>query len=98
MWQTRTLLYCTLSLALVVVIALPVFSMRLAFTDSGNDPVSLTTRQSYDMLAEGFGPGFNGPLVLAPELPARTLPATHLAAQDILTAFGRRLASETGRL
>src|SRR6202453_3149157 len=94
--QRRPLLCGTASLAVLVVIALPVFSMRLAFTDSGNDPVSLTTRQSYDMLAEGFGPGFNGPLVLAAELPARTLPATHLAAQDTLTAFGRRLASVPG--
>ena len=94
--QRRPLLCGTASLAVLVVIALPVFSMRLAFTDSGNDPVSLTTRQSYDLLAEGFGPGFNGPLVLAAELPARTLPATHLAAQDILTAFGRRLASVPG--
>jgi putative drug exporter of the RND superfamily len=41
------------------------FSMRLAFTDAGNNPTSLTTRQAYDLLAEGFGPGFNGPLVVA---------------------------------
>ena len=44
---------------------LPLFSMRLAFTDAGNDPTSLTTRQAYDLLAQGFGPGFNGPLVIA---------------------------------
>ena len=50
--------------------------MRLAFTDSGNDPTNLTTRQAYDLLSDGFGPGFNGPLVLAAELPggARTAP------------------------
>jgi len=44
--------------------------MRLAFTDAGNDPPSLTTRQAFDLLAQGFGPGFNGPLVVAVELPA----------------------------
>jgi putative drug exporter of the RND superfamily len=94
--QRRPLLCGATSLAVLVVIALPLFSMRLAFTDSGNDPVSLTTRQSYDLLAEGFGPGFNGPLVLAAELPARTLPAKDIAAQHALTAFGQRLASVPG--
>ena len=42
--------------------------MRLAFTDAGNDPTSLTTRQAYDLLAQGFGPGFNGPLVIAADM------------------------------
>ena len=42
--------------------------MRLAFTDSSNDPTSLTTRQAYDLLAQGFGPGFNGPLVIAADM------------------------------
>jgi putative drug exporter of the RND superfamily len=52
-----------------LLLAIPVFSMRLAFTDAGNDPTSLTTRQAYDLLAQGFGPGFNGPLVVAVALP-----------------------------
>jgi putative drug exporter of the RND superfamily len=46
----------------------PLFSMRLAFSDAGNDPASLTTRQAYDRLAEGFGTGFNGPLIVAADL------------------------------
>ncbi len=49
----------------LVALALPLFSMRLEFTDAGNDPANLTTRQAYDLLAQGFGPGFNGPLVVA---------------------------------
>jgi putative drug exporter of the RND superfamily len=53
------------SVAVLVLLAVPLFSMRLAFSDSGNDPTSLTTRQAYDLLATGFGPGFNGPLVVA---------------------------------
>jgi RND superfamily putative drug exporter len=57
--------------ALVCLLALivPFFSMRLAFTDAGNDPTSTTTRQAYDALATGFGPGFNGPLILAASVP-----------------------------
>lgn len=54
----------------LVVLALPMFSMRQAFTDAGNDPTSTTTRQAYDALATGFGPGFNGPLVVAASVPA----------------------------
>ena len=59
------------ALLVLVVLAIPLFSMRLAFTDAGNDPTSLTTRQAYDLLAEGFGPGFNGPLVIAAPAPAQ---------------------------
>jgi RND superfamily putative drug exporter len=61
----RAVLSATL---ILVVLALPLFSMRLAFTDAGNDPPSLTTRQAYDLLAQGFGPGANGPLVVAASL------------------------------
>ena len=57
------------SLLVLLLLAIPLFSMRLAFTDAGNDPPSLTTRQAFDLLAEGFGPGFNGPLVIAAQLP-----------------------------
>jgi len=52
----------------LVALAIPLFSMRLAFTDASNDPTSLTTRQAYDLLAEGFVPDSNGPLVVAAPL------------------------------
>ncbi|MFJ7628292.1 MMPL family transporter [Streptomyces sp. NPDC097595] len=42
----------------------PALGMRLGFADSGNDPAKTTSRHAYDLLAEGFGPGFNGPLVV----------------------------------
>jgi RND superfamily putative drug exporter len=51
-------------------LAIPLFSIRLGFSDDGNAATSTTTRRAYDLLAEGFGPGFNGPLVLASEVPA----------------------------
>jgi putative drug exporter of the RND superfamily len=65
----RSVLSATLVLA---VLAIPLFSMRLAFTDAGNDPPSLTTRQAYDLLAKGFGPGTNGPLIVAAALSGGT--------------------------
>ncbi len=53
---------------LLVVLAAPVFAMRLGVADLGNDPTSMTTRRAYDILSEGFGPGFNGPLLVASNL------------------------------
>lgn len=50
------------ALVVMAVLALPVLSLRLGATDQGNDDASTTTRKAYDLLAEGFGPGFNGPL------------------------------------
>ena len=66
--QRRAWLTGTLAVIVLVVLALPMFSMRLAFTDAGNDPTNQTTRQAYDLLAQGFGPGFNGPLVVAVDM------------------------------
>jgi putative drug exporter of the RND superfamily len=43
--------------------------MRLAFADAGNNPTSDTTRRAYDLLVDGFGPGFNGPMILAVDMP-----------------------------
>ncbi len=74
--QHRPWVAGTAALAALVVLILPIFSMRLAFTDSGNDPTSLTTRQAYDLLAQGFGPGFNGPLVIAVEASGSGQPST----------------------
>ena len=50
--------------AVMLVLAIPLLSLRLGSSDQGNDPASSTTRQAYDLLADGFGPGFNGPLLL----------------------------------
>ena len=52
----------------LIVLALPLFSLELGMADNGNSPETMTTRRSFDLLAKGFGPGFNGPLVLAIEL------------------------------
>jgi RND superfamily putative drug exporter len=51
-----------LALVVMLVLAIPVLSIRLGTSDQGNHSDTTTTRQAYDLLAEGFGPGFNGPL------------------------------------
>jgi len=52
------------ALLAIVLIALPVFSLNLGISDQGSDPAGTTTRTAYDLLAQGFGPGFNGPLAV----------------------------------
>jgi RND superfamily putative drug exporter len=56
------------ALALMLTLASPVLALRLGLTDAGNDPAGTTTRKAYDLLASGFGPGSNGPLVLVARL------------------------------
>ncbi|WP_225799261.1 MMPL family transporter [Streptomyces sp. NK15101] len=46
------------------VLALPTLSLHLGTSDQGNGPATATTRKAYDLLADGFGPGVNGPLTL----------------------------------
>jgi putative drug exporter of the RND superfamily len=55
--------------AILLALAAPALGMRLGFPDAGNDPEDTMTRQSYDLISEGFGPGANGPIVIAAEVP-----------------------------
>ena len=52
------------ALVIIVVLALPFFSLRLGSADQGTDPAGTPTRVAFDMLSKGFGPGFTGPLML----------------------------------
>ena len=72
--------------AVLVFLAVPIFGLRLGFSDEGNYPEDTTTRQAYDLLAEGFGPGFNGTLVLASEVPEGLDPAVLQGVTDALAA------------
>ncbi|MGH8973080.1 MAG: MMPL family transporter [Acidimicrobiia bacterium] len=67
------------SLAVLGALTLPLASLRLGMTDAGNDPPASTTRRAYDLLADGFGAGFNGPLMVVVDL-AAVDPATRQAA------------------
>ncbi len=81
--ERHTALRATVGLLVVVVIALPGLTLRLGLDDAGTDPASSTTRQAYDLLAKGFGPGFNGPLQLVATI--------HGSADEV--AFSRVLAA-----
>ncbi|ROP50819.1 MMPL family transporter [Streptomyces sp. PanSC9] len=62
--ERRPKLLGSLAVAVVALLALPTLSLHLGTSDQGNDPRASTTRKAYDLLAEGFGPGVNGPLTL----------------------------------
>ena len=53
------------SVVLLGALAAPMFSLRLGFSDNGNADKSTDVRRAYDLISEGFGPGFNGPLYIA---------------------------------
>lgn len=55
-------------LAVLVLMSIPLFSIRLGFADASGSSTERSSRRAYDLLSEGFGPGFNGPLLLATEL------------------------------
>ena len=75
--------------AVLLALAAPALGMRLGFPDAGNDPPETMTRQSYDLISEGFGPGANGPLVLVAELPDPS-------AKDDVDALAVTLRKEDG--
>jgi putative drug exporter of the RND superfamily len=50
--------------ALLLLLSVPALDMRVGSADAGNNPTTLTSRHAYDLLTEGFGPGFNGPLAV----------------------------------
>jgi RND superfamily putative drug exporter len=57
------------SVVLLLILAVPATGMNLGLSDAGNLPEQNTARKSYDLLSEGFGPGFNGPLLVVAETP-----------------------------
>ncbi len=64
----RPAVFAGVAALVMIIIAIPFFSMRLGSADAGTDPTSTTTRQAYDLLAKGFGPGYNGPLELVAQI------------------------------
>ncbi len=75
--------------AVLAALAIPVLGLRLGFADEGNLSTDTSARQAYDLLAEGFGPGYNGPLIVAAELAPGTTPAE-------LERVGAALAADEG--
>ncbi len=62
--QRAPLLFLAVSLGLLLLLSVPVLRMNLGVSDSGDNPTSYTSRRAYDLLSQGFGPGFNGPILV----------------------------------
>jgi putative drug exporter of the RND superfamily len=75
-----------IGVVVLLLLAIPVFSLRLGFSDESNFEEDTTTKQAYDLLASGFGPGFNGPFILAAEVPEGTDLASLSAITDAVDA------------
>jgi RND superfamily putative drug exporter len=72
---SRPLPAMLVSLAVLGAVAIPALHMKLGLPDGGSKPTSSTERRAYDLLTEGFGPGFNGTLTVVVDAP-------HLSAQE----------------
>jgi len=102
--QARPRSLAVASIAVMCVFLIPFFTMRLDSSDAGNDPSNTTTYHAFNMLAAGFGAGFNGPLLVAVELhganPHTALPAVRSAVEgthDVATVSEPRI-SPSGRV
>ncbi len=84
--QRRPWPLAIVSTAVMVALLLPVFGLRLESSDAGNDPSGTNTREAFDLLAQGFGAGFNGPLLIVTELPSQNQAA---AQEAISTAVAK---------
>jgi RND superfamily putative drug exporter len=82
--ERRPVVYFAGALVVLVALAIPFFSMELGMPDDGTAPTSETRRRAYDLLAEGFGPGFNGPLLLSVEIDD---PAALAGLEDLTAAI-----------
>jgi len=70
------------TLALLIPLIVPFFSLNLGQEDIGATPKSTTERQAYDLMAEGFGPGYNGPLLVAVKLGTPPKPSSEYTSQQ----------------
>ena len=68
MIQRRSWFAAIAGLVVLLLMSIPLFSIRLGFADASAGGTDRSSRRAYDLLSEGFGPGFNGPLLLATEL------------------------------
>jgi putative drug exporter of the RND superfamily len=87
--QRRPVLSAVLSGALLLALCIPTLSLRLGSNDAGTDPAGTTTREAYDLLAEGFGPGFSGPFSIVAALPSK-------GDDEGLVALSKSLENEKG--
>ncbi len=91
--QRRPLVAGLAALAVLLVLAAPATDMRFGMPDAGNGPTELTSRRAYDLVSEGFGPGANGPFLVAVDLAGAD---DEVAASEAVEALAADLAGTDG--
>jgi len=94
----RPAVFAAVAALVMIVLAIPFFSMRLGSADAGSDPASSTTRKAYDLLARGFGPGYNGPLQLVAQISSSSQRAGFLRAEEAVARTPGVVGSTTPHL
>ena len=89
MIQRRPYIPAILSLLVVLILAIPVLSLRQGFADDSGKPAGSPARIAYDLRAEGFGPGINGPFLVVADL-------THATAPDAYAQIVKGLSATEG--
>ncbi|MGA8117949.1 MAG: MMPL family transporter [Actinocatenispora sp.] len=80
------------SVVVLVVLALPVFSLQLGQLDASSNPTSDSSRRAYDLMSDAFGPGINGPMAVVAELPRKSQQAN----QQTLTSLRKSMQDTRG--
>jgi putative drug exporter of the RND superfamily len=80
--ESRPVPIAIVGIVVMGLIAVPFFSMRLGASDAGSDPTGSTTRNAYELLAKGFGPGYNGPLQLVAQVKGASQKAAFVRVTD----------------
>src|SRR5262249_42853264 len=91
----RPWLFLTTGLLLLGLLAVPVASMHLGHVDAGAKSTTSTDRRAYDLIAEGFGPGANGPVTVVTQLDSQQV-ADQAQRQDLATSLQHDLAAVPG--
>ncbi|HEX2893480.1 MAG TPA: MMPL family transporter [Marmoricola sp.] len=81
--QRRPWPYAVAAVALLATLAVPLLDLRLGTADDGSAPAGSTERAAYDLVAESFGPGWTGPLLVTAEYPGSTTTHTRVAASAL---------------
>jgi RND superfamily putative drug exporter len=94
----RPAVFATVAAAVMILIAIPFFHLRLGSADAGTDPTNTTTRKAYDLLAKGFGPGYNGPLQLVAQINGPAQAAAFIRTERAVAATPGVVGSAPARI
>ena len=103
--QDNKVPFAIAALVVMLALAIPALGLRLGSSDAGQDPPSSTTRKAYDLLAQGFGAGFNGTFQIVARTPngKADLPKVQKLADALdntkgLAAVGDPVPSPNGKI